>query len=90
MTTPRLSVDAEPSSVTVSPCRGARLEALANATGGIPVTFTCTSTELLSLSASVTVNWKVNVSTVFGATKVGDSRVVSLITTLVPAVWVHA
>ena len=66
------------------------MEAVATATGGIPVTFTDTSAKFVKPSPSVTVSLKVNNSTVFGATKVGDTRLGPLITTLVPATWVHA
>ena len=65
----RLSVEGEPSSVTVSPCRGAELETVATATGAIPVTSTDTPVVSVNPSASVTVNLKLSVSTVFGAVK---------------------
>ena len=74
----RLSVEREPSSVTVSPCRGAELETVATATGAIPVTSTDTPVVSVNPSASVTVNLKLKVSTVFGAVKVGAARLESL------------
>ena len=73
-----MSVEAAPFNVTISPCNGVGLEAVATATGAIPVTSTDTPVVSVNPSASVTVNLKLKVSTVFGAVKVGAARLESL------------